>query len=187
MPPDQTHPKMLPGDCIRNKRKAERGDTAIQRICCCSPSPTIRPCEGPSASVLRMHIIPAGPIGTAIANPIIRPFKKKTSSISLSTHELVAVEAARKMFPAQQGVHVHARSGCDNISTLDRHSGGRMPSSFIPFQKPHSSQLFFAFSISILNPADPSFKLTSVESNFCASDGFMSNLPIVPSRIVCSP
>jgi hypothetical protein len=52
----------------------------------------IMPRECPSASVLRMHIIPSGPIGTAIANPIISPFRKKIGSMLSSSDQLVAVD-----------------------------------------------------------------------------------------------
>src|SRR3989339_995800 len=52
----------------------------------------IRPRECPSASVLRIHMTPIGPIGTAIANPMTNPLKRKISSMisrsnsSLSCH-----------------------------------------------------------------------------------------------------
>jgi len=60
-----------------------------------APRPMIRPRECPSASVLRMHIIPIGPIGTAIANPIISPFKKKIGSMCSCSDQLVTVDIVR--------------------------------------------------------------------------------------------
>jgi hypothetical protein len=46
-----------------------------------APSPIIKPRVCPSANVVRMHKTPTGPIGTAMANPIIRPFARKRNSI----------------------------------------------------------------------------------------------------------
>ena len=60
-----------------------------------APRPIIRPRECPSASVLRMHIIPIGPIGTAIANPIISPFMKKIGSIFSHSNQLVSIDTVR--------------------------------------------------------------------------------------------
>jgi hypothetical protein len=42
-----------------------------------------------------MHIIPIGPIGTAIANPIISPFKKKIGSMLFYSDQLVAVDTVK--------------------------------------------------------------------------------------------
>ena len=61
-----------------------------------APRPMIRPRECPSASVLRMHIIPSGPIGTAIANPIISPFRKKIGPMLQCSDKLVAVDTVRR-------------------------------------------------------------------------------------------
>ena len=42
-----------------------------------------------------MHITPIGPIGTAIANPIISPFKKKIGSMLSCSDQLVVVDKVK--------------------------------------------------------------------------------------------
>jgi hypothetical protein len=49
-----------------------------------APSPMNIPRACPSANVLRMHSTPTGPIGIAIAKPMIKPFKKYIGSIIVS-------------------------------------------------------------------------------------------------------
>lgn len=60
-----------------------------------APKPMIMPRECPSVRVLRMHNTPAGPIGTAIANPIISPFMKKIGSMLLCSDQIVVVDIVR--------------------------------------------------------------------------------------------
>jgi hypothetical protein len=59
---------------------------------------------------LRMHIIAVGPTGTAIANPIISPFKKTIGSMLSCPDQLVAVDTVRKVFQLHQRVLFYTKS-----------------------------------------------------------------------------
>jgi hypothetical protein len=81
---------------FRSKRSAERSDApAYNKSAVAAPRPMIRPRRCPSACVLRIHIIPTGPIGTAIANPTISPFRKKIGSMFSCSDQLIVVDMVR--------------------------------------------------------------------------------------------